>query len=54
VGHTLQNLVPAFFNLFPEQDVLFYTPVNLILGMLIQLAVSVYILNKYGYIEKNQ
>jgi membrane protease YdiL (CAAX protease family) len=53
VGHTLQNLVPAFFNLFPEQDLLFYTPVNIILQMIIQLTISVYILKKYGYIDKN-
>ena len=53
IGHTLQNLVPAFFNLFPEQDLLFYTPVNIILQMIIHLTVSVYILKKYGYIDKN-
>jgi hypothetical protein len=52
VGHILQNLVVTFYNLFPEQDLLFYTPVNFILVIIIQLTVSVYILKKYGYIEK--
>jgi membrane protease YdiL (CAAX protease family) len=52
-GHMLQNLVPTFFNLFPEQDLLFYTPVNFILQIIIQLTVSIYILKKYGYIDKN-
>ncbi len=52
VGHMLQNLIAAFFGLFPESDFIFYSSVNLILLTIIQLAISIYIFKKYGYIEK--
>lgn len=51
-GHTLQNLIAAFFGLFPEADMIFYTPANYILVSIIMLAISIYILKKHKYIEK--
>lgn len=50
-AHTLNNLAAAVFDLFPESELLFNSPVNYILLTIIQLAIGIYILKKYNYIS---
>lgn len=51
-AHGLNNLIATFFDLFPGSESLFQSWINYVLYVLTELAVGIYILIKYGYIER--
>lgn len=51
-AHGFNNLIATFFGLFPESDYIFSSWINYVLYVITELVVGIYILSKYGYIEK--
>jgi hypothetical protein len=51
-AHALQNFAGSVFDLFPDSELLFHSPVFFILSTIIQLTIGIYILIKYKYISK--
>lgn len=51
-AHGLNNLVATFFQLFPESELLFSIWINYVIYVLAELGIGIYILAKYGYIER--
>lgn len=51
-AHGFNNLIAAYFDLFPESDAFLQTWINFVLYVLTEFTVGIYILIKYGYIER--
>lgn len=51
-AHGFNNLIAAFFGLFPESEYIFNSWINFVLYVITEFIVGIYILSKYGYIEK--
>lgn len=53
-AHGFNNLIAAFFALFPDSEVFLQSWIGFVLYVLTEFGVGVYILTKYGYIERKQ
>lgn len=51
-AHGFNNLIATFFNLFPESEAFLQSWITFVLYVLTEFGVGIYILAKYGYIEK--
>ena len=51
-AHGLNNFIATFFDLFSESEALFGTWVNYVVYVLAEFAIGLFILVKYGYVEK--
>lgn len=51
-AHSMNNLAPSFFELFPGAEFIVQTWIFFVLQVLMGLMVGSYILVKYGYIER--